>query len=537
MLSPQNPCAKVVGLLRLHLYYAPDARLDAAFAKYFFDRPLCAMDVGWTTADFSARLGSFQTSGGAMRGLQRTLLAALIIMCTGNAWAAEFTPCADAASHPALAGSLCAVERVPADHAATASNATVSLFLRKFPASETARGQAWLIAGGPGESGASLYGLLARFRDSFPGFDLIVPDHRGTGFSTRMCAQEEAPASPGGTALAGAEWGSCFAHLNANPTTTRQFSQTNAAHDLKLLLERTPRAGKTYVYGVSYGTQLVLRTVALGAAGIDGLVLDSLVPLQDDATADLSRRSLVVDAIGRQLLARCDTSRRCSARMGEPLENIYRRVLARADKEPALVAGVPGKNLKRFFGSLLDVPMVAGQIPQMIEELDSGDTTRIATVLAEVQKELATLGSFPQSPSSTPLVIAISGAENNLQPQRTQHDVAREEAGLLFASSLPGLLVGAPFPLYARDAWFARLPARLPPTLVLQGTRDAKTPYDAAVRHVAALRKAGPVELFSVEDGAHFALWADRACASHAVRRFVLGEEEQGQCVTIKLSH
>lgn len=471
-----------------------------------------------------------------MSAWKQVVMAAAMSAGAGTAAAAipDLKPCDDAASHPALAGSLCAIEQVPADHAGAAPGATISLFVRKFPTSEAPRGQVWLIAGGPGESGASFYGLLSRFRQSFPGFDLIVPDHRGTGFSTRMCPQEEAPTSLGGTALAGDEWNSCFAHLNANPAGARQFSQTNAAHDLKLLIERTPRAGKTYVYGVSYGTQLVLRSVALGVQGIDGLVLDSLVPLQDDETADLSRRSLVADAVGRQLLARCDASRGCRARMGEPVEQIYRRVLARAERDPALLAAVPGKNLKRWFGSLLDFPPALGRMPQMIKELDGGDSATVNEVMKEVRAEMALLGEFPQSPPSTPLVISISGAENNLQPQRTAQGVAQEEQGLLFASSLPGLLVGQPFPFYARDAWFARLPVRLPPTLVLHGTRDAKTPYDAAQRHVAALAKAGPVELFAVEDGAHFVLWQGSTCTVNAVRRFVLGDEEQTRCVTIK---
>jgi pimeloyl-ACP methyl ester carboxylesterase len=108
--------------------------------------------------------------------------------------------------------------------------------------------------------------------------------------------------------------GTCFGRLNANPGYTRQFSLTNGAHDLKLLLERTPRRGRTFLYGVSDGTQLVLRTVALGAPKIDGIVLDSLVALQDDDKADLSRRSLVTDKVRRQILAACDANRRCSAR-------------------------------------------------------------------------------------------------------------------------------------------------------------------------------------------------------------------------------
>ena len=393
-------------------------------------------------------------------------------------------------------------------------------------------GQVWLIAGGPGESRASFYGILPTLRQAFPGFDLIVPDHRGTGFSPRMCPTEEAVGSPGGASLAGAEWGTCFQHLNQHPSHTRQFSQTNAAHDLKLLLERTPSKGKTYVYGVSYGTQLVLRTVALGARA-DGLVPDSLVPMQDDATADLSRRSLVTDRVGRGLLADCERRVSCGRHIGEPIEPLYRRVLAGAEQDPSLLANVPGKDLKRFFGALLDFPEAARQIPHMLKELDEGTDERLKKVVEEVQRKAATLGGFPQSPPPTPLVILISGSESDLQRGRTQETVQREEAGLLFTSSIPGHLVGNPIPLYERDDWFARLPERLPPTPVIHGTRDAKTPYDAAQRHSAALRKAGPVTLYTQQEGGHFVLWADRSCSTEEVMQFVLGADAPTRCVSV----
>lgn len=201
--------------------------------------------------------------------------------------------------------------------------------------------------------------------------------------------------------------------------------------------------------------------------------------------------------------------------------------------DPSGLSDVPGKNLRRFFGALLDIPAGASQIPHMVKALDSGDGAVVKRVLADVEREMATLGAFPQSPPSLPLVMMISGSENDLQPRRTQAEVDGEEAGLLFASSLPSHLVNPSVPLYPRDTWFARLPQRLPPTLVLHGRRDAKTPYDAAVRHVEALRKAGPVTLHADDDGVHFMLWTSQSCAAFEARRFVLGEEETGRCVSV----
>lgn len=472
-----------------------------------------------------------------MTMLNRAIGLALLTLGTaGAARAVEFIACTDRATDPVLAGTVCAIEQVPADPSGAAGGAgapdgspgTVSLFVRKFPAAGAARGQVWMIHGGPGESGAGFYALVPGLRATFPGFDLVMPDHRGTGASTRMCPVEEAPGSPAGTRLDGAEWGSCYAHLNARPATTRQFSLTNAAHDLKLLLERTPRTGKTYVYGVSYGTQLVLRTVAMGAKEIDGLVLDSLVPLQDDEKADLSRRSLVADAVGRQLLADCDADPRCSARMGEPAAAVYRRALARVAREPQLLTQVPGRNLKQFFGNSLDLPSAAAQLPYLIKDIDAGKGDWAKSMLAGVEKDMATLGSFPHSPPSIPLVMLISASENYLQQGRTAKQVKEEEAGLLFASSLPGYGVDPGMPLYGRDAWFGKLPARLPPTLVIHGDRDGRTPHDAALRHIQRLRQAGPVRLYTARGVGHFVLWADRGCAKAMVTAFVLGKDGGG---------
>lgn len=475
-----------------------------------------------------------------MMKVNRRMAVALLAMGTAGVasvtQAADFKPCDDAAGKPALQGSLCAIELAPADPSGLsgAPAGDIHLFVRKFPAQGATRGQVWLIAGGPGESGASFYGLVPWLRQAFPGFDLIMPDHRGTGFSTRLCPDEEAPGSSGGAALAGAEWASCFRRLNEQPAYARQFSETNAAHDLKRLVERTPRKGKTFLYGVSYGTQLILRTLALGTAGVDGVVLDSLVPLQDDATADLSRRSLVTDRIGREVLAECDARRNCSQALGgERGEAIYRRLLERASTDPSVLANVPGKNLKRFLGSLLDLPKAADQIPRLIKELDSGKEERLKQIFAEVEQEVSTFGAFPQSPVSIPLVAMISASENNLQPGRKAEEVRAEEAGLLFSSSIPALLVEPGVPVYQRDAWFARLPERLPPTLVLQGDRDPKTPYDAALRHVDKLRKAGPVRVHTERFGSHFVLWSGAGCSREAVRRFVLGDTSKEACIEV----
>jgi pimeloyl-ACP methyl ester carboxylesterase len=424
-----------------------------------------------------------------------------------------FEPCPDADG--VLAGSQCARFLSPLDpddlklgHA--------ELFVRRFPGQGASRGQVWLIAGGPGESGASFYPLLNTFRAAFPGYDLMIPDHRGTGFSTRLCPAEESPESPGGTALQGAEWGTCLPAL-ATPR-AKTFTVSNAARDLSALMARYGEEQPTFLYGVSYGTQLALRTLAIAPPKrLDGVILDSLVPPDGDATFDLSHRSVVVDQVGRQVLAACDVDSACRARLGGSAVGAYRAVLA----DPAKAALVPGGRPKRFFGALLDAPPLRARIPELIAALRAGDGEPLKQARTDLEAFGAPFGAYAQAPLSIPLVSLISASENNARPAMTQAQVDAEAEGLLFVSSLPGQLVGGAGNAYPRDAFFGKHPGKLPPTLVLQGDLDPKTPLAGAEAQVAALKAAGPIALRTVQGGPHFLAFTAPDCFVAAVQAFV----------------
>jgi len=148
-----------------------------------------------------------------IHGFLRRMALLLACLSGSAAHGASFIPCEDAGTHAALKGSLCARETAPMSHAADAAaggGEQLTLFIRKFPAQGERRGTVWLVAGGPGESGASFYPFIDSLRRSFPGFDLLVPDHRGTGFSSRLCPLEESASSPGGMALSRVEWGAAM---------------------------------------------------------------------------------------------------------------------------------------------------------------------------------------------------------------------------------------------------------------------------------------------------------------------------------------
>lgn len=431
---------------------------------------------------------------------------------------AIFAPCSDADRFPALAGSLCLTDSVALDPSAgVAGGEAAQLFVRKFPADKAARrrGEIWLIAGGPGESGASFYPLLPTLRRAFPGLDLIVPDHRGTGYSTKICAVEEAPDSAEGIALAGDEWGPCIGNAYVDPVRAKSFTVTHAAQDLSALIGRHRGPGRTYVYGVSYGTQLVLRMMAASPVKVDGLILDGLVPQDGTAEADLGRRTAIVDTVGRSLLTADEAA-------------ALTRVLAKPD---IWRAAVPGGDLRQAMGSLLNFPALRARIPAIVAALDRGDPAPMTQALGDLRGEAAKLGGFAQSPSSVPLVILISGSENNARRDLSPETVAKEAEAALFTSPLPGLLAVPPFPLYDRDGWYGKAPARLPPTLVMQGTLDPNTPYDAARHHAAVLAQAGKVRFAAVEGGAHFLALVAPDCFVGLSQAFVRGKRVAARCV------
>jgi pimeloyl-ACP methyl ester carboxylesterase len=427
----------------------------------------------------------------------------------------DFVPCADATS-ASLAGSLCATVQTPLRHDES-SLGDIDLFVRRFPAVGVSRGDVWLIAGGPGESGAGFYGLIDRFRAAFPGYDLIVPDHRGTGRSSRVCVEEEAPTSLGGRGLEGAEWSTCFAQLDARSPWVQSFTVTNAAHDLSDLIQQYSADRQTYVYGVSYGTQLVLRMMTVAPpASVKGVVLDSLVPPDGTDVWDLSHRSQVVDSVGREVLDQCDLAPACRARLGGSAVAALQQIV----DDPERAKLFPGGHPKAFLGGLLDSPDARALIPEVIADALAGKSDAIERAQASLAAFTAPFAS-PEAASSIPLVALISASENNARTALTRDDIAVEESALLFTSSLPSQLLGGADITYPRDASFGMIPTHMPPVLILQGDMDPKTPHAGAVAHAAALAASGDVRLFTIEGAPHFVVLTNPGRSITAINAFV----------------
>lgn len=445
-----------------------------------------------------------------------------------------FGRCQDAGDFAELSGSLCAMIDAPL-HPEMPGAETIDLFVRKFPATGERVGEIWMLAGGPGETGQSYFTEIAEFRAAFPGYDIFIPDHRGTGRSTRLCAGET-PDSPAGTALAGEEFGPCFGEIWQNADRSTAFSMTNGAHDLNHLIDELGGEGRRYVYGVSYGTGLAMRFSQLRTVSVDGLVLDSLVSALDDSEHDLSHRSHVVNMVGAEVIARCAADAACNARFEGGVETAFTQLIAEIDagERPDLQDYVPGGNLKHALGMMLDTPqsralipdalMMAIETPEALPGFYEADVMSAFDVFSEIQ-------AYPDTAFSITLAGLIGESETNRRPEMSAEDVACEEVGMGFTSSLTTVQTFTQMPLYERDAYFDAPYENLPPILVLHGDLDPKTHIDGAHRHIADMREAGgEVHLTVVEDAPHAVWFFAQSCVQDSLRAFFNDQSPAASC-------
>lgn len=452
-------------------------------------------------------------------------LCLLSVSCTHtpqDTSAVVYSICDDAGDLPVLADSECLFIPASLDYGRDGAE-SISLFVRKFPARRTGRGAIVLLAGGPGESGASFYADIDFFRDVFAGYDLIVPDHRGTGYSTKLCEPEETRASEGGLDLVGEEWGSCFGALYSAIDRTQAFNLDNAAQDVAAIIDVLGLGGGIYIYGVSYGTSLAIAVAERTDADLSGLILDSLTPLPTDQRDDLSHRSHSTDRVGRVVLKRCAADPVCPLGQGAPA--VYADLLRRIDAGETVtgLGAIPNSDLRQFMGLLLDVPAARRMIPVIIAAMASGDEAAGDLVQEAIQTYEAfwsPILALEQARPSIPLSGIMSGSEFNTRNDLTPEQVAAEKSGLGFTSPLPGLLANNRFPLY-EPSTVASVNTDLPPVLVLQGTLDPKTPYEAALRRVETLRTMSDVAVVTLIDAPHAAYFASKDCLGAPLREFV----------------
>ncbi len=192
----------------------------------------------------------------------------------------------------------------------------IELWVQRVPASVTPKkGQIWMLQGGPGGSGASMYWMLEAVAAEAPAWDVLTTDHRGVGNSHRLgCPAQEAVGSEQGHQITMDEWPACIQHVqDTYGADLAEFTATAAGQDMGHLVDRVREPELPVIlYGVSYGTYWLIRYLHEYPNQVDGIILDSIAP----PGTSFHEYDEFFNDIGEDLMGYCAQDTTCASKLG-----------------------------------------------------------------------------------------------------------------------------------------------------------------------------------------------------------------------------
>jgi pimeloyl-ACP methyl ester carboxylesterase len=267
---------------------------------------------------------------------------------------------------------------------------TIAVHVKRFhPTGGASKHAVFMLQGGPGGSAYVYEGLVEIIAAVFPDIDWYLPDHRGTGKSTRLgCPVQESPTSAYKEFVAPNEWKNCLAAIKEQwGDKLSAFSTTNAAHDLARLIDQTRKKDqKVWVYGASYGTYWAHRYLQLEPAQADGVVLDSMAP----PGMSLARQDEDANIAGKAIFAACGKDDFCKAKLGDDPWARAEALFAKLDTghcaEAAPIMAPMRLMVRRAFGNLAMNWGGRAFIPATIyrlERCNAGDAAAVKKMLGK----------------------------------------------------------------------------------------------------------------------------------------------------------
>ena len=221
--------------------------------------------------------------------------------------------------------------------------------------SATRRGAVLLLDGGPGASGIAFFQTPAIIEPLLAaGFDVVVPNHRGT-------------VSPGLRCTFPVQSDQCRSELEqAWGEGLRHFNTVQAARDVRELITRMnvdDPDSETILYGVSYGTFFASHVLQVSGDRVTGVVLDSVLPYG----VDVSEQEIVVQGRAVDLLQRCVDDPVCGPRVGFASGEEFAEAIVTAIDDGDCGGYDNGawadSNYRAFFGGMLNTKGLRDYLP------------------------------------------------------------------------------------------------------------------------------------------------------------------------------
>lgn len=220
-----------------------------------------------------------------------------------------WTPCPLSSDDDQGREAFCATLDVPVDWE-DPEGPTLQFFVKKLPAAnQPARGQLWLLNGGPGYSGADYEQLFVAQT-----VDIYLPDHRGTGRSSRLsCPSAESDFSSSGFQIDDSELPDCVVALEEEWGERLQgFNITNAARDVGELIAATRKPEDVvFIYGASYGSIWANRYLQIYPEQPTGVILDGFA-----IGSKLDQQGRWMNELGERWMDACAADAFCASKLG-----------------------------------------------------------------------------------------------------------------------------------------------------------------------------------------------------------------------------
>jgi pimeloyl-ACP methyl ester carboxylesterase len=431
-------------------------------------------------------------------------------------------------------GLVCLQVSVPVDRTGVVPGA-ISLHVEELPAAGTPRGVMFLIAGGPGQGSAHVFGLGTPSADSlfrflFPGYTLVAYDDRGTGSSGLIdCPALQVANTEDAEKAAAAVCG------NSLGASAAFYSTADHAEDLDAVRQALG-VDKVALYGVSYGTKLATAYALAHPDHVERLLLDSVLPtdLTDSYGSNVLRSLPATLAtlcaggcngpqLGADLVALANkyAAAPLIGKVGTKTVRIdgleMLSVVLDADLNPGLAAELPGTLHAARLGNTQ--PLLRLAALHDAGSLESSEDLSFGLYAATVCRD----GPFPWTPD-TPINQRGSILQAAVQalPPGTFGAFGSWAAEFGNADFCTG------WPVPAGGAALGAGPLPNVPMLAVSGGFDMRTPTAGAASVVAQFPQG---HLTVVPGVGHSTVTADPSgCAANAVRTWMLGGVPPATC-------
>lgn len=381
--------------------------------------------------------------------------------CSTHDAASDWGACPD---YPEFsgAGAECRFLDVPLnyDH----PDATIPIFVARVRggAPESAkRGQLWFLTGGPGSSVIGFVRQAKLLAATFPEWDYYAFEQRGVGNSSPLLCT----GLDGAVVVPPDQVATCLAELSReHPEGIGDYTVSNTARDLAWTIDRLREPEKkVVVYGVSYGTYLLQRYLALFPAQVDAAVLDSIAPV---GLAEYDTFERDVNDAAHGVMGRCAQDDGCRQRlaavapdpwtaMGLTLERLDRGELCPA-LQMRLESPLARSDLQHVFGTMSERTDLRGLMPATVLRLNRCQPQDVDA--------LETLVDSLLSPAA-----ATSGAAAT--PAFVPHDQVKQSVPLFTHIVLSEMFKGTPASVLEKQV--AHYNASLPQAVPLAQLNDA----------------------------------------------------------------